>query len=491
MKYITTLVSKLEINTSVISMADITQFPTGAKCFIHIDDETMYYTKSTGIIIRGEFGTPPAVHDVGSQVFLIVDEAFMLSLANPVVMSQQGSFGEAHGTSFPSNPSGAPMLYYRDDLDEYFGWVESAFEAFAMSDNVTAEVAAAFAAHVAESDPHTQYRLESADHTHQSTGAQGGKLDHGAALTGLTDDDHTQYIKHALATAAGDFLVASASGTVVKKTLEETKTILGLSGSGVSFPASVVFGPAHKTNSFEDLDLHTTIGSNSALVYLRCHSLSVTNLTFRKNGEAKTPEPSGTGHLVIATADGVGYILVVSDSGGIIEWKSSNVTLYKVAGHDDVASNGWATYNRVFVCKYTANANGIASSIGVRVKGTSTGNIILGIYADDGTGNNPTGNPLAVTASTAVSSGAERMVFANLTSNVNITSGTVYWLAYITSAELIGYKTEAGRYFYKDQAFGALPSPYGTGWTGPGTTEQPIIQAVSYPITDITVEAYI
>lgn len=43
-------------------------------------------------------------------------------------------------------------------------------------------------------DPHTQYRLETADHTHQSTGLQAGQLDHGLALTGLTDDDHTQYL---------------------------------------------------------------------------------------------------------------------------------------------------------------------------------------------------------------------------------------------------------------------------------------------------------
>lgn len=42
-------------------------------------------------------------------------------------------------------------------------------------------------------DDHTQYRLESADHTHQSTGLQAGTLDHGLALTGLGDDDHPQY----------------------------------------------------------------------------------------------------------------------------------------------------------------------------------------------------------------------------------------------------------------------------------------------------------
>ena len=42
-------------------------------------------------------------------------------------------------------------------------------------------------------DDHTQYRLESADHSHQSAGAQAGQLDHGLALTGLADDDHPQY----------------------------------------------------------------------------------------------------------------------------------------------------------------------------------------------------------------------------------------------------------------------------------------------------------
>ena len=47
--------------------------------------------------------------------------------------------------------------------------------------------------HKASADDHTGYRLESADHTHQATGAQAGQLDHGLALTGLADDDHTQY----------------------------------------------------------------------------------------------------------------------------------------------------------------------------------------------------------------------------------------------------------------------------------------------------------
>jgi hypothetical protein len=58
---------------------------------------------------------------------------------------------------------------------------------------------AAVTTHEAASDPHTGYRLETADHTHATTGAQAGQLDHGTALTGLTDDDHTQYVLEATA----------------------------------------------------------------------------------------------------------------------------------------------------------------------------------------------------------------------------------------------------------------------------------------------------
>lgn len=50
--------------------------------------------------------------------------------------------------------------------------------------------------HTTAADPHTGYRLESADHTHASTGAQAGQLDHGLAMTAasLLDNDHPQYL---------------------------------------------------------------------------------------------------------------------------------------------------------------------------------------------------------------------------------------------------------------------------------------------------------
>jgi len=49
------------------------------------------------------------------------------------------------------------------------------------------------------------------DHSHQSTGAEGGQLDHGLALTGLTDDDHTQYVLRNILTTRGDLFRRGAS----------------------------------------------------------------------------------------------------------------------------------------------------------------------------------------------------------------------------------------------------------------------------------------
>ena len=49
--------------------------------------------------------------------------------------------------------------------------------------------------------------------------------DHGS-LGGLADDDHPQYIKHSLATAVSDFLVASGASVFIKQTLAQVKTLL-------------------------------------------------------------------------------------------------------------------------------------------------------------------------------------------------------------------------------------------------------------------------
>jgi len=79
----------------------------------------------------------------------------------------------------------------------------------------------------AESDFAVAARGVTNGDSHDHAGGDGAQVDHGG-LGGLADDDHTQYVKHSLATAVSDFLVASGAGAFVKKTLAEVKTLLGL-----------------------------------------------------------------------------------------------------------------------------------------------------------------------------------------------------------------------------------------------------------------------
>jgi hypothetical protein len=82
--------------------------------------------------------------------------------------------------------------------------------------------------------------------SHDHAGGDGGQVDHGG-LAGLGDDDHTIYVKHSLATAISDFLVASGAGAWVKKTLAEVKTILGLGTA--AYTASGDYATAAQANA--------------------------------------------------------------------------------------------------------------------------------------------------------------------------------------------------------------------------------------------------
>jgi len=96
--------------------------------------------------------------------------------------------------------------------------------------------------------------------TGTSTWTQRGTLgqDHGS-LGGLADDDHPQYIKHSLAEAISDFLVASGAGVFVKKTLAEVKTVLGL--GALAYKSTV---------TTDDLD-------NDAVTYAKLQNVSATD----------------------------------------------------------------------------------------------------------------------------------------------------------------------------------------------------------------------
>jgi hypothetical protein len=67
-------------------------------------------------------------------------------------------------------------------------------------------------------DDHPQYRLESADHSHQTAGAEAGQLDHGLAMVAasLLDDDHTQYQLESLLPLVTPVILSTTTGIDAK-----------------------------------------------------------------------------------------------------------------------------------------------------------------------------------------------------------------------------------------------------------------------------------
>lgn len=121
-------------------------------------------------------------------------------------------------------------------------------------------------------DPHTQYRLESEDHTHQSTGAQAGQLDHGLALTGLTDDDHTQYVLRSILTTNGDIFIRAA-GAIARLAIGSPGDVLTVSSGLPAWSApgggsahnilSATHGDVFAADTPADGDVLTWVNANS------------------------------------------------------------------------------------------------------------------------------------------------------------------------------------------------------------------------------------
>ena len=122
------------------------------------------------------------------------------------------------------------------------------------------EISAGVTAHSALSgltagDDHTQYRLEADNHTHQSSGAQGGQLDHGLALTGLADDDHPQYMKE------------EASGGVASEVPDHDHTSGAQAGSISRIAATIGDAKGDLIGfSAADTPLRKAVGANGTVV---------------------------------------------------------------------------------------------------------------------------------------------------------------------------------------------------------------------------------
>jgi hypothetical protein len=193
--------------------------------------------------------------------------------------------------------------------------------------------------------------------SHDHSGGDGAQIDHGG-LGGLSDDDHPQYVKHSLAEAANDFLVASGAGAFIKKTLAEVLTIIGkAAASGLaSLDASskVVQDPANATatptaskipiaDGSGKLDGWITDASDAAKGKVELATAAETT-TGTDTGRAVTPDGLAgsdygkrvvqmlvNGSTALTTGDGKAYLRIPSVMNG---WN-----LVAVAAHVQAASS--------------------------------------------------------------------------------------------------------------------------------------------------------
>mgnify|MGYP001565150853 CR=1 FL=1 len=243
--------------------------------------------------------------------------------------------------------------------------------------------------HVAAADPHTVYRLESADHSHQSTGLQAGQLDHGLAMTAasLLDDDHTQYAldtdltTHAAVTTgihgldakaplvsptfatsitgsyltASEILITDGSKNIISAavatypSLTELSYVKGLSSAiqtQLNGKAATLAGTINEISYFNSA---STIASLAVATYPSLTELSyvkgVTSALQTQLGlKAPLASPTFTGNVNLANLISSGNLFYVADNGayalnggtdnnsGRIElWGKSNANLGLIA----------------------------------------------------------------------------------------------------------------------------------------------------------------
>lgn len=185
-----------------------------------------------------------------------------------------------------------------------------------------ATAATGVATHAGLADPHTGYRLESADHSHASTGLQGGTVAH-SATTGQTATDH-----HAAPAAGPDADVtidtAGAAGTASTfarsghghkvATSSAAAVAVGTAAAGTSGTAPSRGDHVHPTGagtpSTQAMGDAAAVGTGPAAAMTdHKHAMPALGTTAAavgtsSGGSASTPSKSDHVHAMPATADG-------------------------------------------------------------------------------------------------------------------------------------------------------------------------------------------
>ncbi len=186
----------------------------------------------------------------------------------------------------------------------------------------------------AAGDAYAQHSNNIGNHTHQTSGAQGNKIDHGAGITGLGDADHSAYQAITLLTTRGDIIYRNATvwarrakGSIGQVLTQGADDPTWSGQNTIVFSTASLFSGTAPT-SFTDLDISGTVGSNQAVCLIKVKNNSGDAATqrfqFRKDddGDSFVMGVSTTHNQTVADGDAC-YLIIVTDGTGVVEWKSN------------------------------------------------------------------------------------------------------------------------------------------------------------------------
>lgn len=215
-------------------------------------------------------------------------------------------------------------------------WASPTIDATHSGTSHAGAASAAVTTHEGLADPHTGYRLESADHTHASSGLQAGQVAH-SALSGITATDHH---------------VAPAAGPDANVTVDAA----GAAGTASTFARS---GHGHQVG--------TDSGVASTQAFGDAATAGTSGTIQRQGHKHAMPADPVTAH-VAAGDPHTGYVLesLLDTKGDLIAASADNTPAKLMVGADDtiLMADAAAASGLKWVASASPSAVGTAAATG-------------------------------------------------------------------------------------------------------------------------------
>ena len=258
----------------------------------------------------------------------------------------------------------------------------------------------------------------------------------------------------------------TASNVVIKQGTSQTGKAIDIQDSSGSSVFNIdSTGTLNQTGDATiggNLGVGTTTPSRPLDVAVSNDSVTTLPVRIAQNGTGDTG-------IELSTVNSGRYAIGIDATDGSFKVASSIAggTTSVMGDNTTGTTNGTSNYQKAQAQKVVATDSGPVIDISAYFAAVDSfcPNIQMGIYADNGSGTAP-GTQLGTTTYSAAAAG---WVTKALTTTVNITSGTTYWIGLYTNCDdTTRVTTGTGTRYFLDSVSGGLPSSFAGGSSGSG-----------------------